>query len=1317
MVFVLSIAIANAQAPQKFSYQAAIRNNSNTPIANTAVSVKISLLKDSATGAVVYSETHAATTNANGIVTLQIGGGNKLSGNFSAINWGSSNYYVKTETDPTGKSNYVNSGTAQLLSVPYALYAGASGTAGTPGKDGVSVTNTKVLGDSLFITLSNGLTLNAGNVRGVKGIQGVQGLTGATGAKGDSGARGLQGIQGFTGATGAQGIQGLTGSTGAKGDSGVRGLQGIQGIQGLKGDKGDQGIQGIQGLTGATGLKGDSGARGLQGIQGIQGLKGDQGIQGIQGLTGAIGVKGDSGARGLQGIQGIQGLTGAIGAQGIQGLKGDQGIQGIQGLTGATGVKGDSGARGLQGIQGLTGATGAKGDSGARGLQGIQGIQGLTGATGVQGIQGLKGDKGDQGIQGFQGLTGVKGDSGARGLQGIQGIQGLAGVTGAQGIQGLKGDQGIQGIQGLIGAIGAAGKDGVSITNSKVTGDSLFITLSNGQMLNAGYVRGATGTQGIQGIKGDSGINGKTILNGTITPINALGSVGDFYINTANNTIYGPKTSLGWGTGTSLTATSSSGVLPSVTTKSANVLGYSSVIVNANVTNTGGEFLFGKGVCIAITPSPSVNNSYISSTSNGTGIYSIQFDSLLPNTTYYVRAFASTSVGTAYGSQLSFITPTLALATIQTNTIINISTNSALGNGNITDDGGTFVTNRGICWATTINPTTANNSKNAGTGIGSFTGSITGLTQGTTYYVRAFATNSVGTSYGTQQTFTTVSIPLASVISTSANSISYTTAMVGGNVVSDGGFSVTSRGVCWDTAANPTIINNNATSGLGIGTYSISLAGLMPNTVYYYRAYAINGGGIVYGTKLSFTTNRLTVPSVSTNSVIGISTTTATSGGNVSDDGGSAVTARGVCYSTNPNPTLSNSILSGGAGTGIYNSNITGLVLSTTYYIRAYATNTQGTAYGNELSFTTLSVLGSTPSVPIVGTGKITLDSEYSAIGNGYVTIDGGSTVTERGLCWSDTTVPTIAAKHSTDGKSGLGYYSVRLNDLRGCGVNYNVRAYATNSFGTGYGYNLTVQAGTQNSLTTKPVINITTTTAESGGDSIQIGDCSVNTKGVCWASITNPTVFNNFTSEGTGKNAFTSTITGLVPNNTYYVRAYVTTSLGTTGYGSIRTIKTDSTNSLYIGQSYAGGIIFYLDATGTHGLVANDYDQSAYWGCIGTFIGTGTAIGTGASNTAGIIAACNDNSTAASLCNGMRLNGYSDWFLPSIDELNLVYKNLYLNGISYFSNRLGYYLSSSEISGNPNANDAWIINFTDGGIINIRKDDNIVSFRAVRRF
>ncbi len=207
IIVLLAVATAQAQVPQAFSYQAVIRNTSNALVANQLVSERISLVKDSATGTVVYSELQSVKTNANGLVSLQIGTGSVLSGSFSSINWGASNYFIKIETDPTGGNKYSINTTTQLLSVPYALYA-ANG--GTPGQ---------------------------------------------------------------------QGIQG------PKGDSGARGLQGIQGIQGLKGDKGDQGIQGIQGLTGATGAKGDSGARGLQGIQGIQGLKGATGAKGDSGVS------------------------------------------------------------------------------------------------------------------------------------------------------------------------------------------------------------------------------------------------------------------------------------------------------------------------------------------------------------------------------------------------------------------------------------------------------------------------------------------------------------------------------------------------------------------------------------------------------------------------------------------------------------------------------------------------------------------------------------------------------------------------------------------------------------------------------------------------------------------------------------------------------------------------------------------------------------------------------------------------------------------------------------------------------------------------
>ncbi|HET9057649.1 MAG TPA: hypothetical protein VFN30_12460 [Chitinophagaceae bacterium] len=115
---------AFAQAPQKISYQAVIRNASNALVASSPVGMKISILQGSASGTVVYAETQAPTTNVNGLVSIQIGGGTPVTGTFSSINWANGPYYIKTETDPSGGTSYSITGTSQILSVPYALYAG-----------------------------------------------------------------------------------------------------------------------------------------------------------------------------------------------------------------------------------------------------------------------------------------------------------------------------------------------------------------------------------------------------------------------------------------------------------------------------------------------------------------------------------------------------------------------------------------------------------------------------------------------------------------------------------------------------------------------------------------------------------------------------------------------------------------------------------------------------------------------------------------------------------------------------------------------------------------------------------------------------------------------------------------------------------------------------------------------------------------------------------------------------------------------------------------------------------------------------------------
>ena len=348
------------------------------------------------------------------------------------------------------------------------------------------------------------------------------------------------------------------------------------------------------------------------------------------------------------------------------------------------------------------------------------------------------------------------------------------------------------------------------------------------------------------------------------------------------------------------------------------------------------------------------------------GKFACEITDLKDNTQYYVRAYARNSYGTIYGKVLSFKTLEIVLPVVLTDSATNISTTSAAIGGEVTDDGNGVVTERGVVYSTNPNPTIENNKVVCGSGKGAFSCNLTDLQDGSTYYVRAYAVNQKGTAYGEEKSFTTTAIIVPSVTTSSATNISYTSASVGGNVTDDGGATVTERGVVYSTSKNPTISNTKKVSGSGTGSFSVSLTGLSEGTTYYVRAYAINSKGTAYGEEKSFTTKASTRPTVATSSATNISYTSASVGGNVTDDGGATVTERGVVYSTSKNPTISNTKKVSGSGTGSFSVSLTGLSEGTTYYVRAYAINSKGTAYGEEKSFTTLENSSSDPTVKVV---------------------------------------------------------------------------------------------------------------------------------------------------------------------------------------------------------------------------------------------------------------------------------------------------------------------------------------------------------------
>ena len=362
----------------------------------------------------------------------------------------------------------------------------------------------------------------------------------------------------------------------------------------------------------------------------------------------------------------------------------------------------------------------------------------------------------------------------------------------------------------------------------------------------------------------------------------------------------------------------------------------------------GGTPIISRGVCWSTSENPTIHDNKTSD-GIGSGAFSSILNSLLGNTNYHVRAYVTNSSDTIYGNDVSFST-----TLITTTAISSIMVQTATSGGSISGDGGYAITAKGVCWNTITAPTIDNSKTTNGTGTSTFSSSLTNLTGNTTYFVRAYYTNSLGTFYGNEVTF--VTSPIIPIV-TSGDTLNVTktsSQIANSNVTNDGGNTVTARGICWGTSSNPNISGNKTTDGSGLGPFTSSISGLTLYTTYHYRAYATNSAGSGYGSDLTFVTKGNT-PTVTTDDIQGITTTTAVPYGNVTAPGSTSVTEKGFCWRANTaNPTIANTKLVCGSGNGSFNGMLTFLTPSTTYHIRAYATNSQGTSYGADMTFSTL---------------------------------------------------------------------------------------------------------------------------------------------------------------------------------------------------------------------------------------------------------------------------------------------------------------------------------------------------------------------------
>jgi hypothetical protein len=388
--------------------------------------------------------------------------------------------------------------------------------------------------------------------------------------------------------------------------------------------------------------------------------------------------------------------------------------------------------------------------------------------------------------------------------------------------------------------------------------------------------------------------------------------------------------------------------LPEVSTINATNTTALSSIVKGEIYSDGGATITSKGVVWSENPDPTVALATKTDEGGGAAPYTSSLTNLLSSKTYYYRAYATNSKGTGYGTTYVLYTMN-GVASLSTGSVYNIGAFHATSEVSISEDGGAAITSKGLCWSTSPNPTLENSFKEEGSGTGSFTSTMTGLLLDTTYYIRSWATNSVGTTYGSQETFTTRD-GVASLSTGSIHNIGAFRATSAVTISDDGGAAITSKGLCWSTSPNPTLEDSFTQDGLGTGSFTSTMTGLSLATTYYVRSYASNAVGTYYGAPQTFTT-RDGVASLSTGSVYNIGAFRAMSAVTISDDGGATITSRGLCWSTSPNPTLEDSFTEDGSRTGSFTSTMTGLSLATTYYVRSYAINAVGTYYGNEVQY------------------------------------------------------------------------------------------------------------------------------------------------------------------------------------------------------------------------------------------------------------------------------------------------------------------------------------------------------------------------------
>lgn len=644
--------------------------------------------------------------------------------------------------------------------------------------------------------------------------------------------------------------------------------------------------------------------------------------------------------------------------------------------------------------------------------------------------------------------------------------------------------------------------------------------------------------------------------------------------------------------------------------------------VNTSISCSNLFTIKSKGFCWSKYHMPSIKDSvaYINSSSNS---FSYLVQNLNVNTKYYFRSFATNEMGIYYSDEYEYKTLDYQLVNLSTLSPFNIFRDTANVGGEIIFNGGSFITEKGICWSTLIFPTkTSIPSPNfiiCGTGDSTFKATIKNLIAGQTYHVRAYAINVKGISYGNDQVFQTTQPDVPVVVAYPISNITKFSANSGSIITSNSGSPVTETGIVWATSPMPDIfsIYKNISFSPNISN-PLSLTYLNPNTQYYVRAYAKNNVGIAYSNQLDFTTLPPTLPIVNTLTNKTVTSSNAVLNINVSSDGGSLLQSKGIVIGSNANLDLSNYLQinsNSTPDTGNFSFQFSNLNPGFLFYYRSFATNFVGTSYGSVQLFTTLATL---PTLSLSNPSNITQSGANFSITN---INDGGSNITSRGIVWDVTPNPTINLSNIIqNGFSGNTNFSSSLSSLN-FNTTYYVRAFATNALGTSYSNQISFSTAPSTPIFSSTPINIINSVLSNAvtvqSNTTSNGGSPILNSGFYCSTSSNPNAtnsvgyYNNF-------GVLNGKINELSPGTTYFVRPYASNIAGIS-YGGIQSFTTYPQLGQLINPTYGSYTISLNSFTGSSSTVGIGVSQTnsivtgiSFWFYIPTVnnVSSGTPIG-----------------------------------------------------------------------------------------------------------